>query len=135
MDFAISEGRRESRITNPSESVSQERSASQSVSQSVGYSVNSNWRRFISDNIEGRRQATGGKERFVFQPRCASSLKPASRVLADGVSEQQPFISYLRMFGWLSLFMSCTSLSMLVRFERCLFILSTITFPVDLWVT
>ena len=35
MDFAISEGRRESRITNPSESVSQERSASQSVSQSV----------------------------------------------------------------------------------------------------
>ena len=33
MDFAISEGRRESRITNPSESVSQERSASQSVSQ------------------------------------------------------------------------------------------------------
>ena len=42
---------------------------------------------------------------------------------------------YLRMFGWLSLFMSCTSLSMLVRFERCLFILSTITFPVDLCVT
>ena len=73
MDFAISEGRRESRITNPSESVSQERSARQSVSlsQSVGYSVNSNWRRFISDNIEGRRQATGGNERFVFQPRCA----------------------------------------------------------------
>ena len=37
MDFAISEGRRESRITNPSESVSQERSASQSVSQSVSW--------------------------------------------------------------------------------------------------
>ena len=45
------------------------------------------------------------------------------------------FFSYLRMLGWESLFMSWTSLSMLVLFDLCLFILRTITFPVVLWVT
>ncbi len=45
------------------------------------------------------------------------------------------FLSYLRMFGWLSLFMSWTSLSMLFRLERCLFSFRTITFPFVLWLT
>ena len=37
---------------------------------------------------------------------------------------------HLSMLGCFSLFISCISLSMLVRLERCLFIFSTITFPV-----
>lgn len=39
------------------------------------------------------------------------------------------------MFGWLSLFMSCTSLSMFGRFAGSWFILRTITCSVTLWVT
>lgn len=43
--------------------------------------------------------------------------------------------THLSMFGWLSLFMSWTSLSMFGLFAGSWFILSTITWLVTLWVT
>ena len=43
--------------------------------------------------------------------------------------ERLPYWTYLRMFGCLSLFMSCISLSIELLLERCLFILSTSTRP------
>lgn len=44
-------------------------------------------------------------------------------------------LTHLSMFGWLSLFMSWTSLSIFGLFAASWFILSTITWLVTLWVT
>jgi len=45
------------------------------------------------------------------------------------------FLTHLSMFGWLSLFISWTSLSIFGLFAASWFILSTITWLVTLWVT
>ena len=53
--------------------------------------------------------------------------KMIHRTLGIMTTDQPP--AHLRMFGCLSLFMSCISLSMELLLERCLFIFSTSTRP------
>ena len=68
---------------------------------------------------------------------CSCDIASKSLKLALRIDYNFPrrVFNYLRMFGWLSWFISCTSLSMFVRFERFLFNFNTITLSLVLWVT